>query len=481
MGDPMDDLTELSELSELSELFAIQQEENLIGALLKSPDRIGAVQGIVQPDDFYIHSLGCAYKFMLSLCERGLNIDSVTLGDELERHGKMADFGIQGMSGRVALNYLRTNFRGDYPESYAVKVLGYAAKRRMIEEFNTGVGWLYNGREAEVIRDDMIRRLTNIKVPNFKADQHTQTFKEALSQNYDEVSNGNVKFVPTGLKELDYVLDGGMYAPDFMIVAGRPGRGKTSFLLSVGMSAAKNGKRGAMFSLEMANTQIIMRAASMETGIPFGAMRSRKMNAEQWGKYNQFVEDFENLPLHLNDLPAITINAMRQTLVKIIAVHGAVDFVLVDYIQLQGVDEKFGNRQEEVSSISGGLKNMCKEFNLPILAAAQLSRAIEQRADKKPVLSDLRESGSLEQDADIVAFLHQADEYDKLGIRELVVAKHRNGRVGTIDLLFKPEHTKFVNAETRMFNTNTNTNANTNPGDDERASYAQRSAVGSED
>jgi replicative DNA helicase len=319
----------------------------------------------------------------------------------------------------------------------------------------------------------MIQRLTSIKVPNFKADQHTQTFKEALSTNYDEVSNGNVKFVSTGIADLDAMLDGGMYAPDFIILAGRPGRGKTSLLLSIGMNAAKEGKRGVMFSLEMANTQIIMRSASMETNIPFGAMRSRKMTVDQWDKYNNFVEKFENLPLHLNDLSAITINAMRQTLVKIIALHGEVDFIIVDYIQLQGVDGDYGTRQEEVSSIARGLKGICKEFGIPVLAAAQLSRAIEQRADKKPVLSDLRESGSLEQEADIVAFLHQPDEYDKTGMMELIVAKHRNGSVGTIELLFKKTQTKFEGVKSRVFRPNDK--------DEERALYAQQAAVGSED
>lgn len=459
-------------MTETHEL-AREQEENFIGAILKNPDRIDSCAGIVSPEDFYIQVLGWAWKAMLSLRERGLGVDSVTLGDELERHGKMDDFGIGSRSGRAAINDLRMNFKGEYPESYAEKVLGYAAKRRMIEEFNMGATWALNGREPAEIRSDMITRLTNIKVPNFQADRHTQTFKEALSQNYDEVSNGNVSFVPTGIKDIDFILDGGMYAPDFMIVAGRPGKGKTSFLLSVGMNAADSGKHGVMFSLEMANTQIIMRAASMETGIPFGAMRSRKMTAPQWEKYNEFIEKFENLPLHLNDLSAITVNAMRQTIVKIIALHGTVDFALVDYIQLQGVEGEFGTRQEEVSSIARGLKGMCKEFNIPILAAAQLSRAVEQRSDKKPVLSDLRESGSLEQEADIVSFLHQADEYDKTGKMEFIVAKHRNGAVGTVDLVFKASQTKFENASTRLFRPNNV--------DDARAAYAQQAAVGSED
>ncbi len=425
---------------------ASEQEQNLIGALLKDPSQLELVSSIVQPCDFYIQTLGWAYGAMLSLRERGLGVDSVTLGDELERHSKMQDFVRGQFSGRAALNDIRTNFKGDHPRSYANKVLGYAAKRRMMEEFNNGATWAQNGREPDEIRNDMIKRLTNIKVPNAKANQHTMTFKEALSKNYDEVSNGNVSFVPTGLIDIDRALDGGLYAPDFMIVAGRPGTGKTALLLGAAIHAAKKkNKRVVMFSLEMSNSQIVTRAASAETGIPFGVMRARKMNDLQFPLYTNFIEEFENLPLHLNDMPAISINAMRQTVYEIIANHGMIDLIIVDYLQLQGVDAgvKFGNRQEEVSSISRGLKAMAKEFDVPVLAGAQLSRAVEQRAEKKPILSDLRESGSLEQDSDIVSFIHP-DEI-KSGKTDFIIAKHRNGPVGAFPLFFDKERTQFRN------------------------------------
>lgn len=424
---------------------ASEQEENLIGALLKDPAQLELVSSIVQPCDFYIQSLGWAYSAMLALRERGLGIDSVTLGDELERHAKLSDFGIHARTGRNALAYIRSEFKGDDPRSYANKVLGYAAKRRMMEEFNNGATWAQNGREPDQIRNDMIKRLTNIKVPNAKANQHTLTFEEALSQNYDEVNNGNVSFVPTGFLDIDRALGGGLYAPDFMIDAGRPGTGKTALMLGKGMNAAKKKKRVVIFSLEMSNMQIIYRYAQMETGIPFDTLRGRTMSAQQKELYNEFIEDFEKLPIHLNDLPAISVNVMRQTLYEIIANHGAIDLVIVDYLQLMGVDAgaKFGNRQEEVSSISRGLKAICKEFTVPVLAGAQLSRAMEQRAEKKPILSDLRESGSLEQDADIVCFLHP--DAMKSGNTDFIIAKHRNGPVGTFPLTFRLALAKFEN------------------------------------
>lgn len=424
--------------------LAREQEENLIGALLKSPDKLVMVSEILQPDDFQNNALGWAYDAMLSLQERGLHVDSVTVGDELELHGKMQEFIIGGKVGRIALGDLRTNFKGDHPESYAVKILNYAAKRRMMQEFSLGANWALNGREASEIRDDMIRRLTDVRVPNALIDKHTQTFREALSQNYDEVNNGNVAFVPTGFIDLDRTLDGGLYAPDFMILAGRPGRGKTSLLLSIALNAAKAGKRIAIFSLEMSNQQVIMRMISMETGIPFGAMRGRKLTSAQKDQYNQALECLEDYPIHLNDMPAITPNQIRYKLRQLEAVHGKMDLVIVDYLQLQGADIDSYSREQEVSSVSRGLKAIAKEFSAPVLAAAQLNRAVENRAEKKPQLSDLRESGAIEQDSDIVAFLHTPDESCP-SVVDVIIAKHRNGSVGKISLQFQAARTKFEN------------------------------------
>ena len=437
----------MADILELSK----QQEENLIGSLLKDPSQLDLVASIVTPDDFHIHTMGWAFEAMLKLKERGLGIDTVTLGDELERHGKMQDFVIGSLCGRLALADLRANFRGDHPRSYANKVLGYSAKRKMIDEAGLMATWGNNGREPSEIRNDMIRRLTDIRVPNEKANKHTQTFKEALSQNWDEVNNGNVSFVPSGFIDVDRVLGGGFYAPDFLVVAGRPGTGKSSWMLSVAMHAAKKGKRVVMFNLEMSNSQIIMRAASMETGIPFKKMRSRSMNDQQKEQYNAFIEEFENLPLHLNDMPAIKISEIRQTLHEIAALHGGIDMVIVDYLQLQGADGKHNNRQEEVSSVSRGLKAIAKEFNVPVIAGAQLSRAVEQRSEKKPVLSDLRESGSIEQDSDVVTFIYTMDEFKETRSVDFIFAKHRNGPVGAIPLLFQSKRTRFVDAVSKTF------------------------------
>ena len=426
--------------------LAQEQELQMIGALLKDPEKITLVKEIITPDDVWLSRARDAYKAMLALNEQGLTIDTVTVGDELERHGQ-----IEAWGGRMGLQRVRNEFRGDSPDSYAWKVLDYSAKRLMMGEFSTGATWANNGRDSSTIRNDMIQRLTNIRTPNVKADKRTMTAKEALSSMYDNVTNGRDDFVSTGFIDLDKLFYGGLTAPDFTIIAARPGRGKTSLLLSIALNAAKTGKRVLFESLEMSNEQVMMRLVSGETGIPYGALMSGKLTVNEWDKLNNAMEWMEDLPIHFNDLSSITVNGIRQNFRKIEAVHSDIDLVIVDYLQLQGTDEQYKTREQEVSSISRGLKGMAKEFEIPVMAAAQLSRAVEQRAEKKPVLSDLRESGSLEQDADNVLFIHPSEVETKQNITELICAKHRNGKTGVIELTWLGHLTKFQNAATKVF------------------------------
>lgn len=431
--------------------LAPEQEQQMIGALLKDPSRLQMVREIIKPDDILLFSMRAAFIRMMSLQDNGFAIDTVTLGDELERHQELNDFSLGGRNGRIALACLRSEFRGDNAESYALKILDYSAKRKMIEEFNVGAGWLFNGRDATSIRNDMIRRLTDIKTPNAMLDQHTMTFKEALSKTWDATSNGRSNFVSTGLIDLDKMFYGGLMAPDFTIVAGRPGDGKTALLLTIAKYAAeKAGKRVLLFSLEMSNEQVTMRMISMETGILYGDMVRGVMSKENWEKFNQAIEDMEGSEIHLNDMPSVTINQIRQKHREIEAKYGRIDLVIVDYLQLQGSDDEYGNREQEVSAVSRGLKAIAKEFDVPVLAAAQLSRAGDKRQEKKPVLSDLRESGGLEQDADNVLFIYTPDAI-KPNNKDIIIAKHRNGAVGKIGLYFKSQYTRFENSYlTRM-------------------------------
>jgi replicative DNA helicase len=394
---------------------------------------------------------------MLDLHEQGLSIDTVIVGDQLERNGRLEEWG-----GRVGLQAVRNDFRGDQPESYAWRVLDYAAKRKMIEEAGYMATWSNNGRKSDVIRDDIIRRLTEIKTPNVRGDQHLSNASAELSKYYDRVdraatirlNGGTIDWlIPTGFIDLDKMYDDGLEESDFVILAGRPGTGKSSMLLSMAKNITQAGRRVLFCGLEMGNEQTIGRLVSMETGIPYGRTRSGKLTENEWPIFTNGIETLDGLPLELIDLSAITVNQIRQAYRKIEATKGKVDLIMVDYLQLGGADGKFSNRQEEVSSISKGMKAMALEFNVPVVAAAQLSRAVEQRASKKPILSDLRESGSLEQDADSVWFIYNENDIksDMRNQVELIVAKHRNGAVGSVDLIFIPSKTKFENATVRNF------------------------------
>jgi replicative DNA helicase len=258
--------------------------------------------------------------------------------------------------------------------------------------------------------------------------------------------------VPTGLIDLDRIL-GSLIAGNVYIVAGRPGQGKTGLLLTIAKHAAQvNKKRVAIFSLEMSRLQVAQRLIAQEAEVDLQRIIQGKLLENEWPLYTQGVEVVADLSIVINDLSSININQIRQTARKIKA-NGGLDLIIVDYIQLAGGDGgKYQNRELEVSAVSRGLKYLARELNVPILAAAQLSRAIEQRSVKTPILSDLRESGSLEQDAYAVIFIHVPEVEDNT--IQLIVAKHRNGATGLCDLIIKKSFVKFENASTKIYQPN---------------------------
>jgi replicative DNA helicase len=254
---------------------------------------------------------------------------------------------------------------------------------------------------------------------------------------------------------LDRLLSG-LQPSDLLIIAGRPGQGKTGFMMSVAKNAAQRRKHVAIFSLEMANEQLVQRLISQETGIDSQRLRTGKLNEEEWPVFAHSIEVLGETRIFLDDTPAITPLQLR-TKCRRLHMEFNLDLIIIDYIQLMSSGARSENRVQEVSFISRQLKVLAKELNVPVLAAAQLSRAVEQRADKRPVLSDLRESGSLEQDADVVMFIYRPDQYEKdtamQNVAEIIVAKHRNGPVGSVQLIFRPQLAKFENAATRVMDT----------------------------
>jgi replicative DNA helicase len=273
---------------------------------------------------------------------------------------------------------------------------------------------------------------------------------DQLSRRGDEIVG-----VPTGLIDLDK-LTGGLQPSDLLILAGRPGTGKTALLLTIAHHAAvMHKKRVAIFSIEMSNEQVVQRLISQQTGIDQQLLRTGRLYHDDWQTFNDAIELLSDTKIYLDDTPALTPLQLRTKCRRLFMEFG-VDLILLDYLQLMAAETRTENRVQEVAYISRSLKALARELNVPLLVAAQLSRAVEQRADKEPQLSDLRESGSIEQDADIVMFLYRADDKDpaKEGVTKLKVAKHRNGPTGQFDLVFLQKVTKFESAIIRRTDPN---------------------------
>jgi replicative DNA helicase len=435
-------------------------EEAIIGSLFQHPAQLPRVRDDgLKPDDFKYHALGTVYRIMLDLLVNEMTIDSVTVGDEMERRGTLAEFGFAGKAGRAALVYMRsteyTGARRDGAASYAVQVKDYAAKRRLLNEFNQGASWALNGRDAAAIQSDMLKRISAIETPSYQADRYTQTLAQAVSSAYDRVtaaSRGEIKLINTGFMDLDKLLHG-MEGGDFLILAGRPGSGKTALATNIAYNCALEGKCVALFTLEMQNMQIAMRLISMLSGVSYGNQKEGRLTEEEWPQFTYAVEKLDGLPIYLCDLPGIRLREIRQRLSKM----PDIDLIVLDYLQLASPDDNDArNREQEVSKVARGLKMLAKAQDVPVLATAQLSRAADSRSDKRPMLSDLRESGELEQAADVVMFLYRPDQYEKdsakQNIVEIVVAKQRNGAIGTIELIYRSQYTKFENAVTKYVN-----------------------------
>ena len=346
-------------------------------------------------------------------------------------------------------------------ESYGHIVESHSIRRKMIDgREHDRVHRLQRRHCVDTVMDEAEKAVFNVSERRLRHD--LQPISAVLSEYYDRIDElakrgEEISGVPTGFIDLDKMLSG-LQPSDLLIIAGRPGQGKTGFLLSIAKNAALTHKKHvAIFSLEMSNEQVVQRLIAQETGIDSQRLRTGKLQENEWPLFTQAIEVLSDTHIFLDDTPAITPLQLRTKCRRLHLEHH-LDLIIVDYLQLMGGDTRNDNRVQEVSYISRNLKVLARELNVPVLAAAQLSRAVEQRSDKKPVLSDLRESGSLEQDADIVMFIYRPDQYEKdtvkQNVAEIIIAKHRNGPVGSVELVFRSALAKFENAATRIFNPN---------------------------
>jgi replicative DNA helicase len=434
-----------------------ENEVALLGAVMRDSSIYEQAREIVTAEQFGWNCYGWVWTAFETLHQNGMRIDTITTGDELERVDKIDQFQLyddKTHTGRMALSKVRESGNPKNFLSYAENVMDYAAKRQILTFLGRGTEWAMNGRRARDIIADMNTEFSKVSIYGAE-DEFTVPLSVAVSEAYDwtdAAAQGKVVGVPTGLFDLDRIL-GSLIAGNVYIVAGRPGQGKTGLLLTIAKHAAQvNKKRVAIFSLEMSRLQVAQRLIAQEAEVDLQRIIQGKLLENEWPLYTQGVEVVADLSIVINDLSSININQIRQTARKIKA-NGGLDLIIVDYIQLAGGDGgKYQNRELEVSAVSRGLKYLARELNVPILAAAQLSRAIEQRSVKTPILSDLRESGSLEQDAYAVIFIHVPEVEDNT--IQLIVAKHRNGATGLCDLIIKKSFVKFENASTKIYQPN---------------------------
>ncbi len=432
-------------------LYSPEAEEAALGCVLINPDAYFEVAHFLKPDDFHLHKHRWIWDAFMHLHDQRLPVDLITVSEELQRRNQLEEAG-----GTAYLTHLINTVPSSlHAEAYGRIVQRSALRRRLLEaasavaklayEEDRDINEVVNEAEAAVFAVGE-QRLSKDLIP----------ISEAISAYYERVEyliehRGEMVGVPTGFYDLDKIL-GGLQKSDLLIIAGRPGSGKTGFMLSAAKNAAQiHKKHVAIFSLEMSNEQLVQRLIAQETGIDSQRLRLGDVHDDELPIFAQAINVLRDIPIYLDDTPALTPLQLRAKCRRLDLEYG-LDLIIVDYLQLMQGEGRNDNRVQEVSYISRGLKTLARELNVPVLAGAQLSRAVEQRQGKKPQLSDLRESGSLEQDSDIVMFIHRQDEEENAGRTldevHLMVAKHRNGPTGDVMLLFQRALAKFENAVT---------------------------------
>jgi len=433
-----------------------EAEEAVLGAVLINPEVYYDVAQFITGEDFYLHRNRWIWESFNRLHEQRRPIDLLTVAEDLEQVGHLAEIG-----GPVYLTALINNVPTTlHAEAYGRIVEETAIRRRMISAANNVAKIAYQENlTIETAMDEAEKAIFGVSERRLISGP--QPIKSVLSSYYDQMDrlanqDEAIHGVPTGFIDLDRLL-GGLQRSDLLIIAGRPGQGKTAFVMSLAKNAARlHKKRVAIFSMEMSNEQLVQRLISQETGIDSQKLRTGKLDEKEWELFAHSVEILSNAHIFLDDTPSLSPSQLR-TKCRRLHLEFELDLIVIDYLQLMSGGIRTDNRVQEVSNISRNLKILAKELNIPVLAAAQLSRAVEQRADKRPMLSDLRESGSLEQDADIVMFIYRSDQYEKDSIKqnvaEIMIAKHRNGPVGSVELIFRPDLARFENAATRLIDT----------------------------
>jgi len=434
--------------------FDLEAEQAVIGSMLIDPGAYDIVADILQGGEFYKEAHARIFRGMRQLREDDQPLDLVTVTGKLEDNEEIVQIGNVSYLAKLA-NSVPTASNVAY---YATRVQDMFLKRQAVD---VAFDLLQSAGEQQDVKGFVA--MAEVAVSKL-SDQTTPTrefaeIKDVLIQVWEETEqrynareiNRGITGIPSGFVDLDR-MTAGFQRSDLIIVAARPSVGKTAFALNIAQNVGLKGKETvAIFSLEMSKGQLVMRMLCAEGEIDASRMRSGNFEQSDWDKMAEAVSKLATANIVIDDTPGITVNEIRTKCRKLKKERG-LGMILIDYLQLiQGNGRRGANRQEEVSQISRTLKQIARELEVPVIALSQLSRGVEQRQDKRPMMSDLRESGAIEQDADIVSFLYRDDYYDKesdkKNIIEIIIAKQRNGPVGTVELVFMKNFNKFVNLE----------------------------------
>jgi len=430
----------------------IEAECGVLGSIIIDPEAIVQVSDFLRADDFYRDAHRTIYEVILQLYEEHEPADFITICDELERRNKLEEVG--GASYITSLiNQVPTSGNVEF---YARIVERTAILRRLIHAAGQIAAIAYEEGDADIALDKAEQLIFNISQRHARSDfTHLRDVLAEYMNKLDQLHErrGTIVGVPTGFTDLDR-LTGGLQKSDLIVLASRPGIGKTSLALSLAHNTAlKYHNSIAVFSLEMSKDQLAQRLLSMDARIDQQRLRTGTIEEDEWDRIVYAMDTLSESNIWIDDTAGISTMEMRSKARRLHAEHG-IDLIIVDYLQLMQATiggKRNENRVQEISEISRSLKGLARELNVPVLALAQLSRAVESRQSKVPQLSDLRESGSIEQDSDIVMFIYRDDLYnqesERKNIADIIIAKHRNGPVGEISLYFQASQTRFRDLE----------------------------------
>lgn len=428
---------------------SVEAEEAVLGAILVNPLSLGRIVEFIKPESFYKPAHKIIYESMLELFKKNEPIDIVTVSEHLRNDEKLEDAGGRAYINDLALNVVTTA----NVEFYAKIIQEKEIKRALINAGSEIVAMSYENEETDAVLDNAQKLIFNIAAQKDTSD--LVPIQDLVVSSYEQIESRynnrqELVGVTTGFYDLD-ALTSGLQKSDLIILAARPSMGKTAFALNLAQNVALKGKKAvAIFSLEMPKQQLVKRMLCSEAEVDTSRVTAGNLQNNDWQKLMDAMTKFADARIYIDDTSGVTATDIKAKCRRLMLEEKELGLIVIDYLQLMEGGGNPNDRNQQISAISRSLKGLARELDVPIIALSQLSRGVEARNDKRPMLSDLRDSGAIEQDADIVMFIYRDEYYNRddvenKGKAEVIIAKHRNGPVGNINLLFQSNITKFKN------------------------------------